>query len=228
MRSILVALLPVPLFLAMTTNAQEEPKKERKLNDEIGLDVTYFVKQFLAPSSGGPVSANPYYLTYRHLFKKLNVRVGVGATHWSDGGTSLYPESPWYNKTHTTIAARLGIEQPLRLSDRWQMFYGVDVVYGWTHDNEDPSSWNASFYTGWDLEEESFGPSAVAGIRYYVSPRLSLLTEAAWTYLVKNSTESLSYTSLDGTEMPPDIKATTRETRTDFRLPLFLVVAVTL
>ncbi|MBK6832490.1 MAG: hypothetical protein IPO17_16635 [Flavobacteriales bacterium] len=229
MRSIRAALLPVPMFLAIATNAQEEPEQERKLNDEIGLDMTYFIIQFTQDATPG-VDLDPYYLTYRHLFRKVNLRAGIGVLY-KDSQEDISSFNPYpQHTTSTTFDVRVGAEQAMVLTRRWSCFYGVDLLFGMDNNFRDNIHQFGEFhYYGQETNTTTAGGAAVLGIRFNINKRISLLTEASWRYTIGEEAKRTFYEPIsEGVPYLEDDTFVTQVQQVAFSPPLSIRVTVSL
>ncbi len=184
--------------------AQEEavtlaPKKEKKLDMYVGVQLNGLIRQvFNFSNNNNNANTNPYLLTYSVNAKKTGwgLRLGVGYNYNSSG------TDDGIVKTKTKINdmnLRLGAEKLFNLSGKWTAGAGLDVVYN-SDDNHTISTVNTG---GGSLDQitdtktvtTTYGGGPQAWLRYSISGRVLIGTEASFYYVTGKEKRSISITS---------------------------------
>jgi hypothetical protein len=209
-----------------------KPRAAKEHLNELGLDMTPFIKFYLDFSDygSGYYPAN-YFLTYRHYFKKGNLRSGLGGNYNYSQTPSPYNGDSLkikYESRQKSFEFRIGYEFFQNLSKHWQVYYGADVIAGYYYLKNDAPFWNGGYANGTENETQAIGLAPVLGVRFKISNRLSLLTEA--NFLVQYSQRSSSRYYLPVTSaFPPkanDPKTTTKSIGTTFNSPIALILTL--
>lgn len=178
MRKLLSTLAALLFFVAAFAQGNETNSAEYK--NQLSLNVTSFISNYLTFNNNAIVSNSPYILTYKHLKNGSGVRVGVGAVLSSSSRNPNNGQTLTKSNT-TNINVRLGFEQQEKLSNRWLFYYGGDVRYGYDLDRTVASSVGGFPPQQQDVtsETESFiaGLGPVLGIEFKLGKRISINTE---------------------------------------------------
>lgn len=207
---------------------------EKKHLNELGLDMTPFIKLYLNFSNNGGYNYQPsYMLTYRRYFKNSNFRSAIG-------GNYLYSESPspyngdslnikYFNK-QSSFVLRIGYEFFQNLSRRWQVYYGADLRTTYSHQRNDAPYWNGGYANGIETTDNGFGLAPVLGVRFKMSKRVSLITESSFLLQYSTSTTYRYYLPVTGAypPKPNDPKTTNKTIGTTFNYPLALNLTLTI
>jgi hypothetical protein len=201
--------------------------------NEVGLDITPFIK-FYANFSGnsGDVYRPVYYLTYRHYFKKLNIRAAAGGNYLSEETPSSYDinEGKMYLRDEKTLEFRIGVESFQTLGKRWQLFYGIDVRSIQYQYYNEAAFFNAGYAHGQEYTIDGTGMAPLLGIRFRFNDRISLLTESSWMIEYSVNKFDRFYAPIDPS-LPPlesEKQQSHKIIRTVFTHPVSLVLAITL
>ncbi len=130
-------------------------------NGQFGFDATGFIAQFLnfgSTSSG----SSPYVLTYRKLGAKKNIRFGLG------GSFNITED-----RVTNAIEFRVGNERYRDFEKRWRALYGWDFKLGGFYNSDGNNNVTTNF---------KVGASPFFGLQFRINERLSVSTEAAYTF----------------------------------------------
>ncbi|MES2516403.1 MAG: hypothetical protein V4580_19770, partial [Bacteroidota bacterium] len=174
-----------------------------------------------------------YYMSYRYLFKKSAIRFGIGGGYAKNDlvGYKVNGEDKIFHATYTNFSVRIGYEFTSELSKRWQAFYGLDfrpTIYSQV--NEANNS-NGGYINGSVNKETTYGFSPLLGFRFRLNDRVSLTTEASFSYNIRKAASQSTYVSQDNALYPniPNGKVTqTTNIAASFATPLFLILTVKL
>lgn len=184
----------------ITINSEEKVKKERQIFNEIGIG-TSLVTQFLKTDEDA-FNQNPYFLTYKFIFKDFALRAGVGGqldqTESFIDGTS---DKVIVEKSN--FDWRVGIEYRLPIGKKWLGTFGVDYVNKQTFDERISDS-------GFDRvvmadNQVGIGGGAAIGLQYALTPKLMLGTEAAFYYMNLERTITTTFVTLPQFDTDPEI-----------------------
>jgi len=160
-----------------------EPKT-KKINHQVGVQVNELVRQVFNFNGTTSNLNNPYLIMYSANLAKSGwgLRLGFGPefnTFKDDDGITIRENNI------NIINARLGIEKSFRLSDKWSTGAGLDGVYSsditfskTSVRSFDSTNTNISSYL------TTTGGGAMAWLRYNISPRILVGTEASFYYRV--------------------------------------------
>jgi hypothetical protein len=225
-------LLLIALFSTFTVFSQVDSSKKQHRH-ELGVDITGLLNQFLnfSPYGYGSRNAPNYLFSYRYYFKKSNIRFGIGGKYSKipnildfDGNHFVY-----YN-TQSNFSVRIGYEFVNQLSKRWQMFYGFDFRPGISKfDYLTPS--NQGYFDMYKEDAITYGFAPLMGFRFTLNDRISLITEASFTYFTRKSSRQEYTFSEDPILYPVNsnpINKRVREVGASFDQPIFITLAVRL
>ena len=174
-------------FISISLLAQDDSNKS--LTHEIGINATSFIKNFFSLNSSD-VDEGDYMLTYKKHNANRAFRLGLGGRFSQvnediDGGGKLTTKDNF-------IALRVGYEWKNSISQKWNIYYGLDAIADFTQSN---SSTNAFLNTGQiekvELisEDYAFGGGPILGIQFFISDQISLTTEGSLYFRYNNLTE---------------------------------------
>jgi len=213
------------LFVAtiLTTSAQNPLVLSKVYHNEIGVNVTGTIFQLLSSQQRLEAFVNPtYYLTYRRLFKPGNIRIAVGGSLKEREVLARFPEdrNKYYDKSYHLVY-RIGWEFYSDLSNRWQVFYGLDFRTVFVYQKNDAYSQNTLFARGRESNSQSYGVAPILGFRLFISKRLSISTEASFFFNYSQSYSRRFFTPIIvGLPPLPDIEdPKTRSFYTTFSSP---------
>lgn len=150
------------LLAASTAFCQNE---QPAFHRQFGFDAGSFLARFLNFSGSG-TSETPYYLSYRKLGEKKNVRLGLGASLSVEGdGTDG-------SNTANVINFRAGTERFNDFGKRWRAFYGWDYKLFFSYLSTSSSD-NSSTQLG-------LGLAPLFGLQWRLNERLSFSSELAY------------------------------------------------
>lgn len=190
------ALLAGMLLLCNVSSAQEEMSepKTKLFDHRIGVQVNELVRQVFNFSNTSSAINNPYLLMYSLNFSKSGwgIRMGVGPRFSSfkddDGITQEENDI-------NAIDARIGLEKAFKLSDRWSAGAGADFVYG------NDVSYSKTFVRSFDSTSTDVvsttnysGYGGMAWIRYHITPKVHIGTEASFYYRTGDYKQEVSIT----------------------------------
>jgi hypothetical protein len=220
-----IHLLAVYLCVAVSTSAQTDSSHWRR--NEFGLDLTTFFRQFLTWSgSEAPSYYVPaYMLTYRYHFRQWNLRAAIGGDVSREDRPTPYDFGPsTYASEKTAIDLRVGAERFSELGRRWQVYYGLDIRTSRSHTVEDAMYWNGGYSNGVENKVSTMGIAPIMGVRFRVTPRFSLLTEANWA-LVWSTANTRKYYSavIEGYDPIPEETTEQSSVNSAFQTPVAVV-----
>jgi hypothetical protein len=168
--------------------------QEQAPKNEFGLNATGFVANYF--NLGGVSSNTPYLIDYkRKLVPGLYLRSGLDFG-FRNNNTSQQNGNRFYSSTKR-VNLRIGVEKRKPLGAKFEWHYGLDAIGGL---NFTESTSHQQFFSQTGIvsvksisgnESSSIGLGPVAGLRWNVSPRISLWTEAR-SYFIYNELKILS------------------------------------
>lgn len=198
----------------------------------IGVDVSGFLFRYIGHSDSA-VSAfpsSPYWASYRYrLNRHWNLRAAVGGSLDRVDRPSRTASRETYRTEQSTFSARVGAERVRELAKRWQFFYGLDLRATTTRRLSEETYSNAGYVQGSELGSTNWGPAALLGVRFRITPRFNLLTEASLAFLVTTTEQREFYTPImEDQPFLPDMESKTTGLRTQFDPPLSITVTFAL
>jgi hypothetical protein len=220
--------------LGLSAYAQDTTKAKQH-NNEFGIDITGFFKQYLniGNSSQFPESYTPtYYLTYRRHFSCGNLRVQVGGDYVNDQvpGDNSQDTNIGYTRGYS-LNASLGWEFFNNLSKKWQVFYGADMQTSLVYSNSNATNEAGQGYLyGRISKTEIIGFAPLLGIRFKLTKRLSILTEASYSVNCEKVFNGTFYVLTPGSTatLPPTSSQRYTMTYTTFSQPLDVFIDFTI
>jgi len=215
-------LILISIFLMLAQHSISQNDSTFKYKNEFGLDVTGTIRFFTKFQNTSDYSYTPtYYLTYRRYFDRGNIRVGIGGEVSDQEITGMVGDSNVYRRISNGIDSRLGWEFKSDLSKRWQAFYGLDFRFSMGKQRNEAAFFNGGYAVGFENQSTTYGVAPVLGFRFRVNDRISLLTEANFSFNVsKFKTRNIS-TALTGyPDLPDEVAPDTRSIYTSFSQPI--------
>ncbi len=218
----------------VTSYAQTEPvgppaKKEKKTDQYIGVQLNGLIRQVFNfnSSSTSPVT-NPYLLTYN---------ISSRATHWGfRAGLGYNYNSTWNNDGITErttkindVALRVGVEKSFALSDKWSAGVGGDLLLNLNDDNTNTIIHSFdTVYTDTKTKITSYGFGAMGWLRYHITERISIGTEASFYYTTGSQENTVTVTEIFGGSFPNITTTSSKPTvsQANINLPIVFYLAV--
>lgn len=218
--------LAIGLSLSLLTFAQQDTARQHR--HELGLDFTNFFGNYLGFNTAGSGSlyVPAYMVTYRHHFRHWNIRAAVGGDLSRTERPTSFDFGPEnYASERTEVYLRIGAERFSELGRRWQVYYGLDLRPSWLHVVEDAVYWNGGYSNGEEVKGRSFGIAPLMGVRFRLTPRFSLTTEASWgLQWINNESRKYYAAVIEGYPDIPDVTTKSSSLISSFQPP-FSVIA---
>jgi hypothetical protein len=229
-------LITLTLLISTLNLLSQTDSSLLKHRHEVGVDITGLLSQFfnLYNSNTSINTPNPTYLiTYRYHFSKSNIRFGVGGTYFRNPSTgyTVNGEPQTFYNTSTHFSIRIGYELVSELSKKWQAFYGLDFRPSIANDNNEAQYSQGNYIYGYKRNTTTYGLAPIIGVRFRINERVSITTEASFSYYVQNSTQIKTYISQNTTLYPPkpdDKSINTKTVSASFNQPLYLILTLRL
>jgi len=182
------------------TSEEEATKKERKVFHEIGIG-TSILTQFLKTEESA-IEQNPYFLTYKLIYKKFALRAGFGG-RLDERESFIDGTSDKLTVKKSNFDWRVGVEYRMPMGKKWVGTFGADYVAKKTFDERISNS-------GFDKvviadNEVGNGGGLAVGVQYALTPRLMLGTEAAFYYLNVERKQRTTFETLPEFNTDPEI-----------------------
>jgi hypothetical protein len=185
----------VSCFLLATgmVNAQDQNvAKDKRNQHQIGVNATYFFKQFLNFGNNNTLAISPYIISYKVFDRKHHgFRFGAGLSMQS---TKENPDS--LNSVKNSVSTynfRAGYEFQKELGNKWICFFGVDGLFNYSIDKT--NSFNGfDNVTNEDLLY-TYGGGPIFGIQYNISKHITLFTETGIYALTGQSVSKSTFES---------------------------------
>ena len=199
--------------------------------NELGLDLTPLIKNYINFSNTSTYYQPNYMVSYRRYFNKSNFRAAIGGNFLNSESPSPYNgdslNTRYFNKQQSFVL-RAGYEWFQNLSPRWQAFYGADLVVGYSKQRNDAPYWNGGYANGQENTAKSLGIGPVLGIRYRLNSHVSLITESSLLFQYSETSSFRYYLPITKAypALPNGPKATNKTTATLFSYPLSIILTV--
>lgn len=218
-KKILVALYGL-IFIAHNVLSQNDTVSMPK--NEFGIDVTGTIRFFMKFQNSSDYIYTPkYYLTYRRYLNHGNIRFGIGGDVSDLEITGMVGDSNIYHRVSNNVDTRFGWEFKSDLSKRWQVFYGLDFRFLIGKQRDEVAFFNGGYAVGFENHSTTYGVAPVLGFRYKINNRISLLTEASFSFNINQYRTRNIYTPLSGyPNLPDEVAPATRNIYTSFAQPI--------
>lgn len=194
MKTFFLSLLFILALGVQHANAQDsEPYITSSKGLDIGIDVTSVISSF--SGNGTTLNAEDLPIFFRFTQQKSAFRIGLGVK----GTNSSFFDNVSFAERQSTQQAyftKLGIEIHAPLDNKWQFYYGIDVIGALVKADVDVFSGN--FNSKISQQVIGLGASPFVGIRLFVGNRFYLSTESNLTYLYKLFDTTESFTDING------------------------------
>ena len=223
-----IFIIVIALFAYKGSIAQDSTNlKNNNWSNEIGIDITGFIKQFVISTDQQYNYYTPIYLVnYRRLFKAGNIRSAIGGDYNNSDTKDINEEDKLKYKSYS-IAALIGWEFEEKLSKRWKIFYGLDFRTFIFYEKDDVLYNEPEYTVAQERKNRSFGLAPLLGIKFQITNRLALFTETSFGFYFQNIEESRYFTTISNntTYLPEDEKESTKRISGHFNQPLSLVIS---
>lgn len=178
--------------------------KERTHNHYVGVQLNGLIRQAINFNSNtNTTPVNPYLLTYsvNSIKSGWGIRAGVGYTYNSstvnDGITKTVIKI-------NDVQARVGIERRFMLSRKWSAGAGLDGLIS-NNDHHTVATIHSFDTTTTSTKSKlpAYGGGAMGWLRYNISDRISIGTEASFYYLTGTEDNELKVTKKVQSNTPP-------------------------
>ncbi|HNR55571.1 MAG TPA: hypothetical protein PKJ19_10405 [Flavobacteriales bacterium] len=164
--------------------------------NELSVDVTGFIRQFVPSSSDAPGIPNYYLPTYLLAYKHGRgvgaLRLGMGGEYALRSDTGGYNSNTDFTNYEWRFYFRAGWERRWSLSNRWSCYAGIDGLFGTGRG----LSHNITTHAGRpDVHStfKSFGAGPVLGIQFHLNRRVALYTESSLYWIYQETGQHYSY-----------------------------------
>ncbi|MBS1547760.1 MAG: hypothetical protein JST38_12385 [Bacteroidetes bacterium] len=229
-----VLLFAVIFGLPMSASAQQSwPDTTHR--HEVGIDVSSFLWLYsgraVSDSSSPWMLPAPYWVAYRYHFRNhWALRIGIGGFAMKDERPLFgYSDPLTYTTKQSEVDVRIGLERGQDLAKRWQVIYGLDLRPAWTYQYTDYQYSNGYYRHGEEDHGTDLAGAVLLGIRYRITPRFSLLTEASLAVVATHREQRQFTEPMDADHVPqPDVSISTNSIHTLFQPPLNITASFAL
>lgn len=166
------------LLLLQTNFSFSQTDSSFFFKNEFGIDATGTLRFFTQFQNSSDYLYSPtYYLTYRRIFERGNIRFGIGGNASNQERPSPFGDSSIYNYKESSIDTRFGWEFNSNLTKKWQVFYGLDFRFSFGNIKNESAFFNGGYSYGFESHFTSIGIAPILGFRFKINNRISLLTE---------------------------------------------------
>ena len=222
MKSCILLLLFTILSSGLSFSQEEEEIGKvhpTHFRNEITINATFFIKEFLSFDSEIINPVSPFLITYKHIKNFNAFRFGIGWNIEKSSEEQAFGGGELEDKTNE-VELRLGYERQVPLAKRWMVYLGLDGTYGKFKDV-------TTFDSGFDVvttttDQNSYGGGPVLGIQFFINKRMSLSTEGAMYYIYSNTEERITSQGF------PDVNSTRKieNQQFTFNLPTSLFFGI--
>lgn len=181
---------------------------------DVGLNVTSVISSFTGNGSFLNPSDQPLLLRFNR--SRSTIRLGLGARGTSSEFNDFISGS-LRTSTEQEFFVKLGLENPIKTGKKVDGYFGFDFVSSFQFDKVRVESFTTTPDVVITKNTVGFGISPFVGIRYFISPRVYLSTEANFLFMYQSTTSKDS-----GTGGTPGPSVTTNAERFELNPPLFL------
>lgn len=164
------------LFICFSINIQAQKLKEKDLYTELGINISSVLSTFVG-NDNGVFSPDDYPFLAKFHRQNLTYRLGTGILINQQKEDSP-AESDAFIFSDVNIRTRLGIEKQIKLNERFDFYYGVDILMHWDYDYDVTS--NVFDITTIEVNTFSGGLGPIYGFTYQLGKRVNLGTEGSF------------------------------------------------
>lgn len=186
MKKIIIITLLIGLANIMNGQSTKPNSNEKDYKNVISVDATSLLAQFLNLSNT-TFTDPPYVLTYRRFFNNNNAfRIGIGG--YAKDVNYTTNDSLSNNQISNSFNIGLGYEHYSYLSERWNLYYGADLILR-SYYNFSKSSITTTREMEQTNKSIGYGVSPLLGVQFILNSRLSISTETSFdlTFSQNNS-----------------------------------------
>lgn len=193
---------------AIAQTDENPVKKEKSTDMYIGVQLNGLVRElFNLNGSTSSANNNPYLLTYSINSRKTGwgLRLGIGYNY------NFFSTNDGITQTDNNIndlQVRLGVEKTVQLSQKWSAGAGIDLVLN-NNDDHTTTTINSSPGSPGDVTDTktntmTYGGGPQGWLRYHITERVLIGTEASFYYTTGNEKKSIVVTSggIGGSNQP--------------------------
>jgi hypothetical protein len=184
------------VLLPFISIAQDDKKKDKKINHHAGIQVNQLLRQVVnLNNSAATGNTNPYLLVYSANSKKTGwgFRFGAGYNFVAEGENDGITKR---DNNINTLNLRAGLDKAVKFSKKWSAGVGVDAVFN--NDNNRTYTEIHAFDTTITETRSlltSYGGGVAAWLRYYITSRVAIGTEANFYYTFGYQKENVEITT---------------------------------
>lgn len=165
--------------------------------NEVGIDVTWFIKNLVNFGSNTGYSNN-YIISYKRLLTKNHaLRFGIGGNSLNRNQTNSQTNMQDQLKIKSySFSARLGYEFRNPFGKRWLFYYGGDLLTGYSYTQQNNVHTSTSIFKS-EVKSKTFtwGIGPVIGFEFALNSRLSLSTEGSLYFMHSHKKDNYSATN---------------------------------
>lgn len=176
----------LPAFSQNTENTREQ------FNNEIGINVSQFIKNYINFSEYYHYHNPVYFINYKRVDDKQAFRISLGGFYTVDKDTGGYNSNTNFSGKTYSINTLIGYEFRHTINKRWMYYYGLHFLHSYNEyasENLEPA--NGRPYRQGTIKEYGAGP--VFGIQLFLNKRLSISTETNLYFNFSRQEEKTSY-----------------------------------
>ena len=218
---------------AQTDATAADNKQQSGVDQFVGVQLNGLIRQvFNFNNSTASTVVNPYLVTYNIDSKRTGwgLRLGLGynynSTSSNDGITATTTRV-------NDLQLRVGIEKRFDLSAKWSAGAGIDFLFNTNNDNTTTTVSTAGFNDTTTTTNKnignSYGGGAMGWLRYAISQRVLIGTEASYYYVTGKQKTTIDVTtdpSGNGAFTTTETTSSPKTSSGTFNLPVafFLIV----
>ena len=189
---ILISLITLSLL------SQEVDIDKDRFKNEIGIDVTDFFQQYFSLNQNTLIGNNDpiFILNYKRYFSKGSLRFALGGRYYYE---DLLPpaseDSNTYSFKSFYFNFRIGWEAHKRVNNKWQISYGSDLRLSHLTSENDMQYYSNVFASGSNDKVLVLGVCPFLGIKYKLTNRIYLSTEASFSLVYEETKTTKYYTA---------------------------------
>lgn len=222
------------IFLLITSHVQAQHALSYdplQYKNQLGINASYFISQFINFDGYGYNEYPPYMLTYRRICEPGNIRVAIGAEYNSEEVESRYDyDSTIYTNVDYNFAVTAGWEWDVAVSKRWWIYYGADLGTYMLFENNEADNFSDGYAEATESKDIRLSVGPFVGIRFDLTPRISLTTETSLKVYhgAVDVHRSFTPSSADYPALPDETEPTVKSTFTTYLPPYTLILTIDL
>ncbi len=212
------------IFCVILLNVAKTQDTSTNYRHEVGTDITGLISTMFGQ---GYSSSPDYNIMYKFKIRKSAIRFNLSGNYFReyvDTDSLISFNFQIRDKYDKNFGIRLGYERRSMLTDKWELFYGLDLLYSAGKQGDETLFSTYTRYWNSGTIKKGFAP--FFGIRYCINDRVTLSTESFLSFINSTTTDRYFFDN----HMGPNTESTDVKVsnNVNFYPPIALTISVRL